>query len=125
MQRKVLFCKIHRARVTAAQPDYIGSVAIDAELMEASGLRANDAVTVANCDTGARFETYVFRAEPRSRAIEINGAAAHLAKAGDTVIIMHFALMKDREYRDHRPRILLMKPDNTIDEVIRYGNHEG
>lgn len=122
MQRKVLYCKIHRARVTAARPDYIGSVAIDADLMEASGLRCNDAVEVANCDTGARFETYVFRAEPGSRVIEVNGAAAHLARAGDTVIIMHYALMDDREYREHRPRVLLMKPDNTIDEVIRYGN---
>lgn len=122
MQRKVLFGKIHRARVTAARPDYIGSITIDAELLEATGLRPNDAVVVANCDTGARFETYIFRGEPGSRVIEINGAAAHLAKAGHTVIIMHYAHMDEKEYRAHRPKVALMRHDNTVDEIIRYGN---
>lgn len=122
MQRKVLFGKIHRARVTAARPDYVGSITIDADLLDASGLRPNDAVVVANCDTGARFETYVFRGEPGSGVVEINGAAAHLAKAGHVVIIMHYAFMDEKEYSEHRPKVALMKHDNTVDEIIRYGN---
>ncbi len=122
MLRKVLFGKIHRARVTAARPDYVGSITIDADLLEATGLRPNDAVVVANCDTGARFETYIFRGEPGSGAIELNGAAAHLVKVGHIVIIMHYALMSESEYREHRPRVALMRSDNRIDELIRYGN---
>jgi aspartate 1-decarboxylase len=122
MQRKVLFGKIHRARVTAARPDYIGSITIDADLLDATGIRPNDAVVVANCDTGARFETYAVRGEPGSGAIEINGAAAHLAKPGHVVIIMHYAMMDDAEYSGHRPRVALMRADNSVDELIRYGN---
>jgi aspartate 1-decarboxylase len=122
MYRKVLFAKIHRARVTGAKPDYIGSITVDADLLEAAGLRLNDAVAVANCTTGARFETYIFRGERGSGIIEVNGAAAHLAKEGDIVIIMHYAYMDDAEYRAHRPRVLLMRPDNTVERVIRYDN---
>lgn len=123
MFRKVLYAKIHRARVTGAKPDYIGSITIDADLLEASGIRPNDAVVVANCTTGERFETYVFRGEPGSGVIEINGAAAHRAKEGHIVIIMHYAFMDDEEFRTHRPRVALMDPKtNKINELIRYDN---
>lgn len=122
MLRPVLHSKIHRAVVTEARVDYVGSITIDADLLEASGMRPNDKVVVANCTTGERFETYVFRGEAGSRDIIINGAAGHLASKGDVVIIMHYALLTDDEYRSHKPRAVLMKPDNTIDEVIRYEN---
>ena len=122
MLRKVLHSKIHRAVVTEARIDYVGSITIDADLLEASGMRPNDEVLIANCDTGERFETYIFRGEPGSRQIIINGAAGHRASKGDTVIIMHYALMTDDEYRENRPKAVIMKPDNTIDEVIRYDN---
>lgn len=122
MLRKVLYAKIHRAVVTHARPDYVGSITIDADVLEATGLRPNDAVTIANCDNGARFETYVFRGEPGSRQIIINGAAAHLAPEGHTVIIMAYAHMDEKEYAAHRPKVALMNRDNTIDEIIRYDN---
>ncbi len=122
MFRAVLHSKIHRAVVTEARIDYVGSITIDADLLEASGMRPNDQVVIANCNTGARFETYVFRGEAGSRQIVINGAAGHLASKGDVVIIMHYAFMNDDEYRLHKPRAVLMKPDNTIDEIIRYDN---
>ena len=122
MVRKVLFAKIHRARVTAAKPDYIGSITIDAKLLDATGIRPNDAVEIANCDTGERFETYVFYGEPGSGVIEINGAAAHLAKEGHTIIIMHYAMMTDAEYASHKPRVAIMRPDNTIAELMNYPN---
>ncbi|MDX2115800.1 MAG: aspartate 1-decarboxylase [Planctomycetota bacterium] len=120
MLRKVLHSKIHMAKVTAAKPDYIGSVTIDANLLEAIGLRASDAVEVANCRNGARFETYVFWGEPGSKKIEVNGAAAHLVEPGDKLIIMHYALMTDEEYARNRPRVALVREDNTLAEVVRY-----
>lgn len=122
MLRAVLHSKIHRAVVTEARIDYVGSITIDADLLEACGMRPNDLVVIANCNTGARFETYVFRGESGAREIIINGAAGHLASKGDVVIIMHYAMMTDEEYASHRPKAVLMNPDNTIDEVIRYDN---
>jgi aspartate 1-decarboxylase len=120
MLRKVLYCKLHQARVTAALPEYVGSVTIDADLLEACGLRVNDAVEVANCRSGERFETYVFRGEPGSKAIEVNGAAARLVEVGDKLIIMHYALMTDEEYRAHRPRVLVMGEGNRVEKSLRY-----
>jgi len=120
MLRKVLHSKIHQATTTAARPDYVGSITIDAELLAQIGLRVNDAVLVANCRNGARFETYVFRGEPGSKKIEVNGAAAHLVEPGDRLIILHFALMTDEEYRAHRPKVLIMREDNTVQELMRY-----
>jgi aspartate 1-decarboxylase len=120
MLRKVLHSKIHMARVTAALPDYIGSVTIDADLLRQCGLRVNDAVAIANCRTGERFETYVFRGEPGSKKIEINGAAARLVEVGDKLIIMHYAYMTDEEYARHRPQVLIMGEGNRIEKTMRY-----
>lgn len=120
MLRKVLHSKLHMARVTAALPDYIGSVTIDSDFLEASGMRVNDAVTIANCRTGERLETYIFRGEPGSRKIEINGAAARLVEVGDKLIIMHYAYMDDAEYAGHRPKVLIMGEGNRVEQVMRY-----
>lgn len=120
MLRNVLHSKIHRAKVTGAFPDYIGSITIDRNLLEASGMRASDQVTVANCRTGDRLDTYVFEGERGSGKIELNGAAAHLFEPGDIVIIMHYAMMSDEEYRAHRPTVVLMREDNSVDKVTHY-----
>lgn len=127
MMRKVLHSKVHMAVVTAALPDYVGSITIDENILKAIGLRVNDAVTVANCRTGSRFETYVFRGEPGSGKIEVNGAAAHLVEPGDKVIVLHYAYMTDEEYAKWHPRTAIMNGDNTIREVRQYhpfGNPE-
>ncbi len=108
------------ARVTAARPDYIGSITIDETLLRACGMRVNDAVSIANCRNGERFETYIFKGEPGSGKIELNGAAAHLVEPGDRVIIMHYADMTDEEYATNRPRVLIMNDNNTIQQVMRY-----
>lgn len=118
--RPVLHCKIHMAAVTAAHPDYVGSVTIDEQLLKAIDLRVNDKVLIANCRNGARFETYVFRGEPDSGAIELNGAAAHLVEPGDKVIIMHFAMMDDEEYAIFRPKVALVDERNALSKVLRY-----
>lgn len=118
MLRKVLHSKIHMAAVTAARPDYVGSITIDRQLLRAIGLRASDAVEIANAANGERFETYVFLGGPG--VIEVNGAAAQLVKPGDRLIIMHYALMDEAEYRVHRPRVALVGEGNALDRVIAY-----
>ena len=120
MFRKVLHSKIHMATVTAARPDYVGSITIDENLLRASGMRVSDAVLVANCRSGARFETYIFLGEPGSGKIEVNGAAAHLVEPGDKLIILHFAFMSQSEYTDHHPTVLIMNQDNTINRIMHY-----
>jgi aspartate 1-decarboxylase len=120
MLRKVLHSKIHMARVTAASPEYMGSITIDSDLLKQCGMRVNDMVLVANCRNGARFETYVFRGEPGSRNIVVNGAAAHLVEIGDELIIFHFAYMDDAEYRRHLPTVVIMGEGNTVKRVLRY-----
>lgn len=108
------------ATVTAARPDYVGSITIDEEILEAIGLRVSDEVLVANCRNGERFTTYVFRGEPGSKVIEINGAAAHKVEPGDKVIILHFALLDDEAYATHRPRVAIMGDANAVERLIRY-----
>jgi aspartate 1-decarboxylase len=120
MVRKVLHSKIHQAVVTEACPEYQGSLTIDSELLDACGMRPSDAILVANCETGARFETYVFSGSPGSGVIGVNGAASHLAKPGDRIIIIHWAHVTDAEYAQHLPRVLLMNEDNSIREIIEY-----
>lgn len=120
MLREVLHSKIHRAAVTKALPEYVGSITIDADLLRQSGMRVNDKVLISNCRNGERFETYIFKGKKGSRCIEINGAAAHLVEPGDRVIIMHYALMTDKEYKKHKPKVLLMNERNEVERVMRY-----
>jgi aspartate 1-decarboxylase len=108
------------AQVTAARPDYVGSITIDEDLLDACGMRVNDMVAIANCRNAERFETYIFKGARGSGCIEVNGAAAHLVEAGDKVIIMHYAWMTDDEYRVNRPKVLIMAPGNKVEKMIRY-----
>ena len=120
MLRKVLHSKIHMATVTKARPDYVGSITIDADLLETVGLRVNDAVLVANCRNGNRFETYVFKGESGSGKIEINGAAAHLCEEGDKVIVLHWALLTDEQYATHHPKVVIPTEDNRVGRTLAY-----
>lgn len=120
MLRSVLHSKIHMATVTAARPDYVGSITIDADLLEACGMRVSDQVAVANCRNGERFETYIFLGKRGGGVIEVNGAAAHLVEPGDKVIIMHYALLTDEEYRRHHPRVLIVDEKNRVREKMAY-----
>jgi aspartate 1-decarboxylase len=118
MLRKVLHSKIHMATVTAARPDYVGSITIDRRLLRAVDLRASDAVEIANTANGERFETYVFLGD--DGVIEVNGAAALLVKPGDKLIIMHYALLDEAEYKDHHPQVALVGEGNALDRTIAY-----
>ena len=124
MIRKVLHSKIHHAIVTETRPDYSGSLTVDLDIMRACGMRANDVVLIANCETGDRFETYLFEGNPSSGIIGVNGAAAHLANVGDKIIVLHWAHVSEKEYQSHFPTILIMNEDNTIFETSNYSPSE-
>jgi aspartate 1-decarboxylase len=110
----VLKCKIHRATVTDAQLHYQGSITIDRELMEHANLKPFEKVMVVCLDSGERLETYVIEGEYGSGDIILNGAAARKVLKGDTVIIMAFAAMDEKEYMDHKPKIVTVDRYNKI-----------
>jgi aspartate 1-decarboxylase len=114
---KTLRAKIHRATITEARVDYVGSITIDREMLDASGIRVGECVLVADLTDGQRFETYVMEGEPGSGVICINGAAARLVDVGDKVIIMAFGYTTETEADDLSPKVVLVNDDNGIDEV--------
>ncbi len=105
----ILKSKIHRVQVTEANLDYVGSITIDEALMEAANIVAGERVQVVDNNNGARLETYVIPGRRGSGCICINGAAAHLVKVGDTVIIMAYAMMSPDEARTFKPSIVFPK----------------
>jgi aspartate 1-decarboxylase len=112
--RVMMKSKIHRATVTQADLDYVGSVTIDADLLDAADLIDGEQVAVVDITNGARIETYVIPAQRGSRTIGINGAAAHLIHAGDLVIIMSYAVMDEAEARATKPRVVHVDGDNRV-----------
>ncbi len=115
-----MLSKIHRATVTRCDRDYVGSITIDAELLRAAGMLANESVAVLDLDNGARFETYIIAGEPGSGAIEINGAAAHLTEPGHKVIILTYAMMNPEQAKQHTATVVLADESNGIADVLRY-----
>jgi len=115
---KVLKAKIHRATVTQADVNYIGSITIDRDLCERVGIAPHECVLVADLTNGARLETYVLYGEAGSGTICMNGAAAHLIQPGDLIIIFSWALVPAEELTRHRPRILLVDPHNRPDRML-------
>jgi len=112
--RKVLNAKIHGAVVTDANLAYEGSITIPEDLLQITGLLPNEAVWVWNVTTGARFETYILRGVAHSKEFHINGAAAHLAKRGDTIIIAGFTFLPFAQAKAHNPVAVFLSPDNSI-----------
>ncbi|HCN82938.1 MAG TPA: aspartate 1-decarboxylase [Sphingobacteriaceae bacterium] len=108
----VLKSKIHRAKVTQAELNYVGSITIDEDLMDAANIIANEKVQIVNNNNGARFETYVIKGERNSGQICLNGATARLAQVGDILIIMSFAHMEMEEARKYDP-VLVFPDDNN------------
>ncbi|MBN1956105.1 MAG: aspartate 1-decarboxylase [Anaerolineae bacterium] len=110
----MLRAKLHQARVTGADIEYVGSITIDAALLEEAGMFPNERVLVADIENGARFETYVIAAPPHSGRIELNGAAARLVSIGDRLIVMAFALLSAPPPADWTPRVLVLDERNRI-----------
>lgn len=116
----MLKSKIHRATVTQADVDYVGSITIDEELMINSGILEYEKVQVADVNNGNRFWTYVIAGEKGSGTICVNGAAAHKVELGDKVIIMSYATMSEEEVKDNPPKVVFVDDDNKITRVTNY-----
>lgn len=114
MQRTLLGGKIHRATVTQADLHYVGSVTIDAQLMESAGIIDGEQVHIVDITTGARIITYAITGGRGSGIIGINGAAAHLISPGNLVIVMSFLHIEESHVRDHLPRVVHVDADNRI-----------
>ena len=122
VMRIMMKSKIHRATVTQADLDYVGSVTIDADLLDAADLLEGEQVAIVDNTNGARIETYVIPGPRGSGIIGINGAAAHLVHPGDMVIIMSYAMMDEAEARALTPRVVHVDGKNR---VVKIGNDRG
>lgn len=120
MFRMMMNSKIHRAQVTQADLNYVGSIAIDEDILDAVGMLPNEKVHVVNNNNGARFETYIIAGERGSGVICVNGAAARLVQKGDIVIIISYVYVTNDEAKDHQPTVAIMGENNTIKEMISY-----
>ncbi len=114
MQLTLLKTKLHRACVTHSELDYEGSCAIDADLLEAAGIREYEQIQIYNVANGERFTTYAIRAEPGSKVISVNGAAAHKASPGDRIIICAYASMDQKEADSFKPTLVYLDENNHI-----------
>jgi aspartate 1-decarboxylase len=111
--------KIHRARVTEADLHYVGSVTVDQELLEAAGILPYEQVDIYDITSGARLTTYALPGERGSGEIKINGAAAHLVRPGDLVILVAYGVFEEEEARSLKPTVVLVDERNRILEVRR------
>ncbi len=114
---EIVKSKIHRVSVTEANLNYIGSITIDEDLIDASGLYENEKVQIVNINNGERIETYVIKGERGSGKICLNGAAARKFAVGDLVIIMSYALMTPEEAKEFKPKVVF--PDSITNKLIK------
>jgi len=114
MQSVMLKAKLHKARVTHAVLNYEGSCAIDGKLLDMSGIREFEQIQIYNVTNGERFTTYAIRGEDNSGIISINGAAAHKASVGDTIIICAYGTYSEAELINFKPRLIYLNEDNSV-----------
>ncbi|MEZ3506570.1 MAG: aspartate 1-decarboxylase [Lachnospiraceae bacterium] len=123
MKIRMLKGKIHRAAVTQAELNYVGSITVDSSLLEAAGILEYEMVQIVDVENGNRFETYTIAGEAGSGMICLNGAAARQVQIGDHVIIMAYADMTVEEAREHKPYVVFTDEKNAIARVTRYEKH--
>ncbi|WP_436854226.1 aspartate 1-decarboxylase [Staphylococcus caeli] len=124
MIRTMMHAKIHRARVTESNLNYVGSITIDKDILEAVDILANEKVAIVNNNNGARFETYVIEGERGSGKICVNGAASRLVEVGDVIIIMTYAQLNETELLSHTPKVAVMNEYNEITQMIHERENE-
>ncbi|TWV81997.1 aspartate 1-decarboxylase [Moraxella sp. VT-16-12] len=112
--------KIHRATVTGADLNYVGSITVDVALLEAADIAINEKVQIVNNNNGERLETYTIAGKRGGGEVCLNGAAARLVQKGDVVIIMSYVLLSEERAKTHQPKVVLVNEDNTIRDVIDY-----
>ena len=120
---KMLKSKIHRATVVQAELDYVGSITIDEELMNAAGINEYEQVQIVDVNNGNRFETYVIAGKSGSGMICLNGAAARMVSVGDKVIIMCYAQMTPEEHEANKPKVVFVDDANKISRISNYEKH--
>ncbi|MRN37016.1 aspartate 1-decarboxylase [Neisseria sp. N95_16] len=120
MFRTMLGGKIHRATVTEADLNYVGSITVDQDLLDAAGICVNEKVAIVNNNNGERLETYTIPGERGSGVVCLNGAAARLVQKGDIVIIMSYVMLSEPEVANHEPKVVLVDERNKIRDVISY-----
>lgn len=118
MIRTFMNSKIHRARVTESNLNYVGSITIDANILDAVDILPNEKVAIVNNNNGARFETYVIAGERGSGKMRLNGAASRLVEVGDVIIIMTYAQLNEDEMVNHSPKVAVLNENNEIIEMI-------
>lgn len=118
MLRTMMNAKLHRARVTEADLNYVGSITIDEDLIDAVGMVVGERVQIVNNNNGHRLETYIIAGERGSGVVCLNGAAARLVQKGDVVIIVSYVMVDEEELRSHRPKIAVLDEDNRIMQMI-------
>jgi aspartate 1-decarboxylase len=123
MFRTMMKSKIHKARVTEANLNYVGSITIDSALMEKADILPNEQVQIVNNNNGERFETYVIPGQKNSGMICLNGAAARRVQVGDEIIIISYGLMTDEESHSYTPTIVFVDEKNQWIEVAKNENH--
>ncbi|MEQ8154771.1 MAG: aspartate 1-decarboxylase [Clostridiaceae bacterium] len=123
MRLTMLKGKIHRATVTEANLNYVGSITIDEELMEKAGFFEYEKVHIADVDNGNRFETYIIAGERGSRIFCLNGAAARMVQKGDKIIIMAYCEMEVEEVAGHKPKVVVLGEENELVKVTNYEKH--
>ena len=123
MYLQMLKGKIHRATVVQAELDYVGSITIDEELLEAAGILEYEKVQVVDINNGQRFETYTIAGQRGSGMICLNGAAARCVQKGDKIIIMCYALMSGEEIKENPPTVVFVDDNNKVSRVSSYEKH--
>ena len=120
MFRTMLGGKIHRATVTEAALNYVGSITVAQDLLDAAGILVNEKVAIVNNNNGERFETYTIPGERGSGVVCLNGAAARLVQKGDIVIIMSYVMLSEPEIAAHEPKVVLVDEHNKIRDILSY-----
>lgn len=123
MHLEMLKGKIHRATVTQAELNYVGSITVDLDLLEQAGIREYEKVDIVDIDNGRRFATYTIAGERGSGVICLNGAAARCVQVGDKVIIMAYIQLTPEEADKHSPRVVFLGENNEVQQVTNYEKH--
>ena len=123
MYLNMLKGKIHRATVMQAELDYVGSITVDEDLLEAAGILEYEKVQIVDVNNGERFETYTIAGERGSVMICLNGAAARCVQKGDKIIIMCYCQMEPSEVKDNPPKVVFVDENNKISRITRYEKH--
>jgi aspartate 1-decarboxylase len=121
MNRTMLKSKIHRGRITGSDLNYVGSITVDADLLDAADILEHEQVHVVDVDNGARFETYTIAGARGSGEIKVNGAAARLVHTGDTIIVISYGSYDRRDLETYEPKVVHVNAENeivTVDDAV-------